>query len=122
MGKEFWLGLIGGIFGILGALAAIVVGSFGEAVTGSSEGLYVLGSVALLFSIVGMGAPAVIDTKKWIGAIMIISGIVVLVAISMFGVLTLILFVIGGIIALKNGGSGSKKSSSRTRKSSSGGL
>ncbi|MFW6008698.1 MAG: hypothetical protein ACOCP8_05460 [archaeon] len=102
MYKEFWLGLIGGIFGIIGALAAITVGSAGEVITGSSSGLYLQGSVALLFSIVGIAIPAVMDTRKWIGAIMIASGIIVLMMISMFGVLPMVLFVIGGIIAIKN--------------------
>ncbi|KXA97607.1 hypothetical protein AKJ39_03155 [candidate division MSBL1 archaeon SCGC-AAA259J03] len=82
MDREFWLGLIGGIFGILGAIAAIIVGAAGEALTGSSEGLYAQGAVAMIFSIVGIVAPAILDKKKWVGVLMIISGIIVLIAIS----------------------------------------
>lgn len=122
MDKDFWLGLIGGVFGILGAIAAFVIGATGEALTGSSEGLYAQGGVALIFSIVGIVAPAILDTKKWTGVLMIVSGIIVLIAIGLFGVLTVILFIIGGAVALKNRESENRRQSSRPSKSSSGGL
>lgn len=111
MDKDFWLGLTGGIFGILGGIAAFVMGAAGEALSGSAGGLYGQGFVAIIFSMAGIIAPALMDEKRWIGVIMILSGIIVFIAIGLFGVISLILFIVGGIIALKNRDSAGNRTS-----------
>ena len=101
MGKAFWLGIIGGIFGILGAIIAVMIAGLGETVnvTGASS-LYANAAGAFVFSIVGM-AGGIFEKRRIIGAaLMIIGGIAVLISISLFGVLACILLVIGGIVIL----------------------
>jgi uncharacterized membrane protein len=101
MAKGFWLGIIGGIFGILAALLVVLIGGVGEAfqATGASS-LYANAAGAFIFSIVGM-AGGVLEKRKIIAAaLMIIGAFGVLISISLFGVLTFILFLIGGIIIL----------------------
>ncbi len=98
--KETWLGSIGGILGIVGGVVAIIFGAtffFGEVV-----GLYAQHTIAVIFSVTGIASPVVISSKKWSGVLMIISGLIVLLAINLFGMLTTILFIIGGGITLKN--------------------
>jgi hypothetical protein len=101
MGKAFWLGIIGGIFGILGAVLAILIQSLSEAfgaTTGTS--LYYNAAAAIIFSIVGI-AGGVLETRKILGAaIMIIGALGVVISISAFGILTLILFLVGGVLIL----------------------
>jgi uncharacterized membrane protein len=101
MGKAFWIGIIGGIFGILAAILVVLMGSIGQAfnATGASS-LYTNAAGAFIFSIVGM-AGGVLEKRKIIGAaLMIIGAFGVLISISLFGVLTFILFLIGGIVVL----------------------
>jgi hypothetical protein len=101
MAKGFWLGIIGGIFGILAALLVVLIGGVGEAfqATGASS-LYANAAGAFIFSIVGM-AGGVLEKRKIIAAaLMIIGAFGVLISISLFGVFTFILFLIGGIIIL----------------------
>lgn len=104
MSKAFWLGVIGGIFGILGALFAIFIGGVGaELGAEGAESLYAQGGAALLFSVIGMAAGAMSGRRKLRSIAMIVSGVAVLIAISFFGVLTLIFFVIGGILIWRSG-------------------
>ena len=101
MAKGFWLGIIGGIFGILAALLVVLIGGVGEAfqATGASS-LYANAAGAFIFSIVGM-VGGVLEKRKIIAAaLMIIGAFGVLISISLFGVLTFILFLIGGIVIL----------------------
>lgn len=102
MEKEFILALIGGIFGILGGIIAVAVGSVGAAFGMGSGGLYAQGALAVIFSIVGIICGSIIiDRKRLAGGLMILSAIIVLVAVSLFGVLTFILFLISGILILR---------------------
>lgn len=105
MSKQFWLGVIGGIFGILGGIFAIMLGGAGEALGMGSSNLYALGTSAVVFSIIGIGCGAMKQRKKLRGYGMILSGVAVLISISLFGVLTAIFFVIGGIVILRSGSS-----------------
>ena len=99
--RPFWFGLIGGILGIFGGLFAMALGSFNEIVMGSTDTeLMGLGFAAIIFSIVGI-VGGVLGNHKLGGIMMIIAGVMVLILISYFGVLTAILFVIGGIIQYK---------------------
>lgn len=117
MGEELWLGSMGGIFGILGSLATVVTGA--EALALGAGGLYASATIAIIFSMMGMISPVVIDAKRWVGVLMIISGIIVLLAIPLlFGALPLILFISGGLVALKDRRSGGGKQSRRTPRNS----
>lgn len=100
MSKVFWLGVIGLIFGILGAVAAIMIQSIGEAFGAGGANLYYNAAGAIIFSVVGM-AGAVLEQRRILGGLlMIIGGLGVLISISVLGILSLILFVIGGILIL----------------------
>ncbi|MGZ4849062.1 MAG: hypothetical protein ACXV3D_05290 [Halobacteriota archaeon] len=101
MSKVFWLGVIGLIFGILGAVFAILVQGIGEAF-GSTGGtnLYYNAAGAIVFSVIGMIGAALEQRRILGGLLMIIGGIGVLISISAFGIITVILFVLGGILIL----------------------
>ena len=102
MGKAFWLGIIGAIFGVLGALAAVMIQIINESLANpvSGSSLYVNAAGAIIFSIVGI-AGGVLEKRKIIGAaLMIIGAFGVVISLSIFGALTFILFLVGGIIIL----------------------
>jgi MFS family permease len=102
MHKSYWLGLIGGFLGILSgavvAIAGFYVSSIDSGVT--SGDLYILATVAIFFSILGMIGGHLQHEKRIGGILMIISGIGVLISISLLGILTFILFLIGGLLML----------------------
>jgi Protein of unknown function (DUF4064)/zinc-ribbon domain len=100
---EFILGLIGGILGFLVGLAEIAFGSLGTAfaVQGSSN-IIGLGFGAIIFSIIGIvGAAIVKNHTKIAGYLMIISAIGGLICASIFYILSFILLIIGGIMAVR---------------------
>ncbi len=102
MGKAFWLGIIGAIFGILGALVAVLIQIINESLANPASGssLYVNAAGAIVFSIVGI-AGGVLEKRKILGAVlMIIGALGVVISLSILGVLTFILFLVGGIIIL----------------------
>lgn len=99
MGKAFWLGVIGLIFGILGGVFAGIIGSLDASFSGTgSSGLFASAAGALIFSVVGMTGAA-LETRKWLGGgLMAIGAFGVLISISWLGVLTFILFLIGAVL------------------------
>ena len=110
---EFVLGLLGGIFGFLGALVAMLfgglAGSFGEAF-GSAEavatGTQIVGMAfgAIIMAIIGIVGAAMVKNKKrhkLAGGLMIISAIGGLIAVSFAYVLATVLLLIAGIMALR---------------------
>ncbi len=101
MAKAFWLGIIGGIFGILGAVLAIMIQNLSEAFNATSgTNLYYNAVAAIIFSIVGI-AGGVLETRKILGAaLMTIGALGVVISISAFGILTFVLFLVGGILIL----------------------
>jgi hypothetical protein len=97
LGASFWLGFVGGVFGILGGVIAFMAGSFSPYVGGDTE-LYWLGAGAIIFSILGI-VGGVFDKKPKVGGtLMIVAAIGILVSISLFGVLSCMLFLVGGIL------------------------
>jgi hypothetical protein len=126
MGRSFWLGIIGGIFGILAgigvALIAGVLGDFSGALhtvivsvsevynsTGSSgfhtitavpnvSALYVSAAGAIVFSIVGIVGGILEKSRILGGALMIIGALGVLFSVGILGILSFILLVIGGFL------------------------
>lgn len=102
MSKAFWLAIIGGIFGILGAVLLIIIQSMSESFNAATGGAspYYFAAGAIIFSIVGI-AGGVLETRKILGAaLMIIGALGVLISISVFGFLTFVLFLVGGILIL----------------------
>ena len=126
MGKPFWLGIIGGIFGILAgigvALIAGILGDFSGTLhtvlvrvnevynsTGSSgfhtivivsnvPELYASAAGAILFSVVGIIGGILEKSRILGGAFMIIGAIGVLFSVGILGILSFILFVVGGFL------------------------
>jgi hypothetical protein len=101
---EFILGLIGGIIGFLAGVVAIVVGSLGSAfaLKGASD-IIGLGLGAIIFSIIGIIGAAIVKSKtKTSGYLMIISAIGGLICISGFYILSFILLIIAGIMAVRH--------------------
>ena len=99
---EMVLGILGGVFGLIGAIVAFFIGSLGTAfgATGASD-VTGLGASAFLASIVGIaGAVYVTKNPKIGGIILIISAIWLLISISLFGLLGAALLGIAGVIAL----------------------
>ena len=100
---EFILGLIGGIIGFLAGGVAIIVGSLGSAfaLSGASD-VIGLGVGAIIFSIIGIIGAAIVKSKtKIAGYLMIISAIGGLICISAFYILSFILLIIAGIMAVR---------------------
>ncbi len=104
MQRSYWLAIIGGFLGILsGAVVAIAgyyVSTFDSGV--SSGELYLLAAIAIFFSILGMVGGHMQHDKRIGGVLMIISGIGVLISISLLGIFTFILFLVGGFLMLSD--------------------
>lgn len=100
---ELVLGLLGGIFGFFGALFAIGIGGLAGAfgASGASD-VIGLGFAAIIFSIIGIIGAVIVKSKtKAAGWLMIISAFGGLISISFAYLLSFILLLIGGIMALK---------------------
>ena len=106
MGKriiEFVLGLIGGIFGIIGPLIALAIGSFGTQVMhdASSATISYLGWLAIVFSILGIVGSVVVRHKPRLGGVfMLVSAIGGVISISFFYALSFVLLLIAGLMGL----------------------
>lgn len=99
---ELVLGIMGGFFGLLGGIAALMIGSFGEAFNfaGYSD-IMILGTVAIIVSITGViGAVLVKNNRKLGGLLMILSGIIGFICIFVFYILGGFFLVLGGVLAL----------------------
>lgn len=92
---EFVLALLGGIFGIFGAIFSIMFGSLTE------SNIQLLGWSALVFSTVAIVSSVLVRIKpKIAGGLMLVSAVGGLVSISLFYVLPFILLVVGGLMSL----------------------
>lgn len=99
---EFVLGLIGGIFGVMGAMIALFIGGVDAAVNSSGQSEIIgLGWAAVAFSILGIvGASIVKGKPKLGGGFMTIAAVAGIICISMFYILPGILLIIGGLMGL----------------------
>lgn len=94
MGKAFWLGIIGGILGILIAMGAYLIAFNG------TESLYANAALAFIFSMVGI-AGGILEKRRTLGAaLMIIGAVGFLLSTSFYGILVFVLFLVGGIVIL----------------------
>lgn len=97
---EMILGVIGGIFGILFGIFAITVAGIGS-IFGASDASLVfnLGFAAVLLGILGIVGGAVTNkNKKMAGGLMLATGLLGFIAISMFWTIPGLLLLIGGIL------------------------
>lgn len=104
---ETILGVLGGVFGLGGALFALTVGGLGGAF-GMEEASEVtsLGFLAIFFSILGIvGGATASRNSKVAGILMLVAGIGGLVAISLGYIVAAPLLIVGGILSLVRKGS-----------------
>lgn len=106
MRKAFWLRILGGLTGISGALLAIFIGgivgiNYGF---GTYDPLMIQGSIAMIFALLGVLANVFFEDEKKAGLLTIISGIVVVSAIGIFGIFSLIFLLAGGIMGYRSSG------------------
>ncbi|MGC9517466.1 MAG: DUF4064 domain-containing protein [Methanomicrobiales archaeon] len=92
---ELVLGIAGGIFGLIGGVIAVLLGSF------AGDEIVLLGISAILASIVGIvGSVYITKDPKIGGIVLVVSAIWLLISISLFGVLGTILLGISGLLAI----------------------
>ena len=97
---EFVLGLIGGIFGLIGAVTALFIGEIDASLNGSSE-ISGLGWAAILFSILGIVGSVIVKGKpKLGGSFMTIGAIGGFISVFFFYIIPAILLLIGGLMGL----------------------
>ena len=99
---EFVLGLIGGIFGFIGAIIALAIGGLGNAfgAEGAST-ISSLGWLAIVFSILGIVGCVVVRSKSKLGGVfMLISAIGGLISISFFYALSFVLLLLAGLMGI----------------------
>ncbi|MFD2371505.1 DUF4064 domain-containing protein [Brevibacillus sp. GCM10020057] len=98
----FALGLIAGIFGVISAVLAMFIGGVGEALNANGASTVSgLGMAALLFSILGIIAAAISKSKtKLAGWLMLVAGVGGFISVSLFYILSGILFVVGGLMGI----------------------
>lgn len=99
---EFVLGLIGGIFGFLGAFFALFIGGVDAVLnsSGTSE-IIGLGWAAVVFSIVAIVGSVVVRSKAKVGGILLlVAGIGGLISISFYYILPAVLQIIAGLMTL----------------------
>jgi hypothetical protein len=99
---EFILGLIGGIIGFLAGVMAIMVGFFAPAFSVNYDFFLLSGLGGIIFSIIGIIGAAIVKRKtKIAGYLMIIRAIGGLYCINVFYILSFILLIIAGIMAVR---------------------
>lgn len=99
---ELVLGILGGVFGLIGAGFALLIGGLGGAfeVAGAKQ-IVALGWVAIVASIIGLvGAGLVTSRTKLAGGLMLFAAILGLISISFGYLFATILLGIAGILAL----------------------
>lgn len=97
---EMILGIIGGLIGFGGAFFALFIGSVDEAVSGSSD-ISGLGVSAFLFSALAVIGAIVVKFKAKLGGwLMVISGVAILISISLFGVVPALFLISAGLMGI----------------------
>lgn len=97
---EFVLGLIGGIFGIICAFIALMIGGMGAAFEGA-DSIIGLGWGAVALSILGIVGCVVVKKNAKVGGIMMtVASIGGFICISIFYLLPGVLLLIGGLMGI----------------------
>lgn len=105
-GGEIALAIIGGIFGLGGALFAVSVGAVDESINAETATSYatVGGWAAMGFSVLAIVSAFFVKSKtKVAGWLLLVSAIGGLVAISFFYIIPFILLLIAGLMSLLRG-------------------
>ncbi|HDX9654372.1 hypothetical protein COM65_19320 [Bacillus wiedmannii] len=99
---EFVLGLIGGIFGIICAFIALMIGGMGAAFEAEgAESIIGLGWGAVALSILGIVGCVVVKKNAKVGGIMMtVAAIGGFICISIFYLLPGVLLLIGGLMGI----------------------
>ncbi|MCD8764984.1 hypothetical protein [Staphylococcus hominis] len=100
---EMTLGIMGSIFGMLGGLFAIVLGSVGDALADKEDAgqIFGLGIAVIITCIFTLILSCIINKKRvLVGTLLVIGGILNFVFISFFGILSGILILVSGVLAL----------------------
>lgn len=99
---EMVLGIIGGVFGMIAGVTALFVGGLGEALEeGTGSGVAGLGLACILVSILALVLSCMINKNRVLfGWLIIICGILNIIFVSAFGILSGIIIAVSGIIAL----------------------
>ncbi|MBZ9570103.1 hypothetical protein KQY27_00855 [Methanobrevibacter sp. TMH8] len=93
---ELVLGIIGGVFGLIGATAALFLGAGFNVDSAMTGGLF-----SILFSIIAIIAVVFISKNpKIISIVLILSALVIFITSGLFGFLGAILILIAGILGL----------------------
>lgn len=97
---EMALGIFGGLFGFAGAMMALFIGIAEYVFMGSSQ-LITAGAGALVFSALAIIGAVMVETHaKLGGGLMLISGIAILFAINLFGVVPALLLMPAGLMGV----------------------
>jgi len=98
------LGIIGGIFGILVGIFVVLVGGVGGALgVAGAKTVVGQGLGAIILAIIGLIGGAIVKGKpKLAGWMMILSGVLGFIAVSVFWFISGILLIVGGILALRS--------------------
>lgn len=103
---EFVLGLLGGLIGFVGSVIVLGLGKLVDAIStftgeASTSILSSLGLLALVCSVIGILGSALVGSKpKLGGALMIVSAIGGVIAVSYYYALAFILLLIAGLMGL----------------------
>lgn len=101
---ETVLTILGGVFGIIGGLMAVIIGGAQTALEDQSMNVGVLGWAAIGFSALALVALFFISSRtKLAGWLILLSAVGGLVSISFFYVLPFILLLIAGLMCLLRG-------------------
>lgn len=107
MGKALRLAIVGAVFGIFGAVNAVLIQILNESLANPSGSLlYFFAAGAIIFSVVGF-AGGVLEKRKNLGAALMIIGALGVLNLEgmvfnlVFGVISFILFLVGGILILR---------------------
>ncbi|CAM3119773.1 DUF4064 domain-containing protein [Lactiplantibacillus plajomi] len=100
---ELVLGIIGGIFGMIGGFLALTIGSIGSAFGASGAGeVNGLGIACILVSALAIVFAALINRNHVLmGWFIIICGVLNFILVSYFGILSGLLILIAGGLALR---------------------
>lgn len=100
---ELVLGITGGIFGIIAGLLAMTIGGIGSALeTSGSAGVSNLGVGCIIVSVLAIILSVMINRNHVLmGWLIILCGILNFVFVSFFGILSGLLIVIAGGLALR---------------------
>jgi hypothetical protein len=100
MGNAFWLGIVGAISGILAVVLVVQLGGMSEAFNaiGGSQPYTNAAGAALIFSLVGIAGGVLENWKIPGAALMIVGAFGALISISFLGALSSVDFVAGAIL------------------------